>query len=90
MTRIWLFDVARELNNPNNRYDGFDISDLQFPSEVPTGPGSINLTVHDMTKRFPEEYHGKYDLVNVRLVVQALKGVLVPTAISNLTELLRK
>ncbi|KAJ9223808.1 hypothetical protein DTO169C6_3922 [Paecilomyces variotii] len=88
-TGIWLFDVARELNNPNNRYDGFDISDLQFPSEVPTGLGSINLTVHDMTKRFPEEYHGKYDLVNVRLVVQALKGVLVPTVISHLTELLR-
>ncbi|KAJ9298202.1 hypothetical protein DTO271G3_3807 [Paecilomyces variotii] len=88
-TGIWLFDVARELNNPNNRYDGFDISDLQFPSEVPTGLGSINFTVHDMTKRFPEEYYGKYDLVNVRFVVQALKGVLVPTVISHLMELLR-
>lgn len=84
-----MFDVARELNNPDNHYDGFDISDLQFSSDVPAGVGSIKLTVHDMTKRFPEQYHGKYDLVNIRLVVQALKADLVATVLSNITELLR-
>jgi hypothetical protein len=87
--RLCLIDIARKLNSPDNNYHGFDISAVQFPSDVTQGFGTFNFTVHDFTKRFPVEYHSQFDLVNVRLVVQALKSKDVASVVSNLLELLR-
>ncbi|KAJ5387489.1 hypothetical protein N7509_010030 [Penicillium cosmopolitanum] len=71
---IWLVDVATEFSYEGH-YVGFDLSDSQFPtpSSLPQGC-SLEFKVHDMTKRFPPEYHAQFDLVNIRLVVQALKA----------------
>ncbi|KAJ6103370.1 hypothetical protein N7486_005797 [Penicillium sp. IBT 16267x] len=44
---------------------------------------------HDMRLPFPEKYHGEFDLVNVRLVVQALRAAEVKTVVSNIAALLR-
>ena len=41
-------------------------------------------------KPFPAEHLGKYDLVHVRLLVQALKETDVQSAVRNVTALLRK
>ncbi|KAK2810734.1 hypothetical protein FQN50_002777 [Emmonsiellopsis sp. PD_5] len=88
-TGLWLFDVANELNDPSISYDGFDISSVQFPSETPVGLGKFSFTQHDATKPFPVEFHSQFDLINVRLLVQALKGADVPAFVANLVELLR-
>ncbi|KAK2792336.1 hypothetical protein FQN51_001728 [Onygenales sp. PD_10] len=88
-TGLWLFDTAKELNDPSISYDGFDISSAQFPSETPAGLGSFSFTQHDATNPFPVEFHSQFDLINVRLLVQALKGADVPAFVANLVELLR-
>ena len=44
--------------------------------------------VHNMTRHFPAEYHGQFDLVNIRLVVQGLKAANVALVISNALQLL--
>lgn len=81
-------DVATEFSYEGH-YVGFDLSDSQFPtpSSLPQGC-SLEFKVHDMTKRFPPEYHAQFDFVNIRLVVQALKAVNVDNFISNVLELL--
>lgn len=81
-------DVATEFNCEGH-YVGFDLSGSQFPTSTSLPPGcSLEFKVHDMTKRFPPEYHEQFDLVNIRLVVQALKAVNVDTVVSNALELL--
>jgi hypothetical protein len=83
---IWLEELqADELPsasqaNPNKRrFDGFDISDAQFPKD-----GKCNYVVHDILKPFPPEYHGVYDLVHVRLMLFALKRDQFELAVKNL------
>ncbi|KAJ5547149.1 hypothetical protein N7494_004734 [Penicillium frequentans] len=86
---IWLAEVAKLLNNPTNVYYGFDIVASQFPENPGPQLGRFTMVEHDMTKPFPEQYHGQFDFVNVRLVVQALKEAEVKTAVSNIAALLR-
>ncbi|KAH8819276.1 S-adenosyl-L-methionine-dependent methyltransferase [Xylogone sp. PMI_703] len=91
-TGIWLTDVAKRLNNPDNVYHGFDLSPIQFP-QVPADTantnGNFEFIQHNMLNRFPDEYHRKFDLVNIRLVVQGIKAAEVKLVISNVAELLR-
>ncbi|PGG99332.1 hypothetical protein GX51_06368 [Blastomyces parvus] len=88
-TGAWLIDVAKELNNPTNVYQGFDITTASFPSDIPSGIGSFNFSLHNAVERFPAEFHGQFDLINVRLVIQAFKAADVPKIMSNLVEILR-
>ncbi|KAG5302138.1 hypothetical protein I7I48_02364 [Histoplasma ohiense] len=88
-TGAWLIDTAKELNNPTNTYHGFDISVASFPSEIPSDTGKISFLEHNALERFPIEFHGQFDLINIRMVVQAFKSAEVPKVISNLMEILR-
>ncbi|KAM7199966.1 putative methyltransferase protein [Rhypophila sp. PSN 637] len=53
---------------------GFDISTAQF-SAPEMRPSNLQLHEHDVTKPFPEEYHGTFDIVAVRLITEGLKGI---------------
>ncbi|PGH12877.1 hypothetical protein AJ79_03977 [Helicocarpus griseus UAMH5409] len=85
----WLIDIAKELDNPTNVYKGFDVSPAQFPLDTTDAIGGFDFVQHNMLERFPVAYHGQFDLVNIRLVVQAVKAADVPLIVSNLKGLLR-
>jgi hypothetical protein len=63
-TRIWASEVAAELP-ASAVVHAFDISDEQFPPEG-WRPSNAHFSVLDCFKPFPEEYHQKYDVVNIR------------------------
>jgi SAM-dependent methyltransferase len=92
-TGIWLQDVASELsviptsNGQKRHFHGFDISDAQFPANRAEG---MNFSIHDVLNTFPEEEKGKYDIVQVRLLLLALKEVDISTAVQNVVQLLRE
>lgn len=69
LSRIWAIELAESL--PNSRVDGFDISDKQFPPKE-WCPSNVTLKAHDSFDPFPEEYHGVYDVVNVRYFMSLL------------------
>lgn len=92
-TGIWLKDVASELsvtptsNGRKRHFHGFDISNAQFPAEHPE---NMKFSIHDVMQPFPEEEKGKYDIVQVRLLVLALKEVDISTAVKHIVQLLRE
>ncbi|KAA6408447.1 MAG: hypothetical protein FRX48_07529 [Lasallia pustulata] len=70
-TGNWLTHVHREL--PHARLDGFDSSLEQFP---PKGwwPPNVTLEYLDALKPIPQELHGKYDIVHVRLFLFVIQN----------------
>lgn len=88
-TGIWLKDLARRLSNPpslEREYFGFDISAKHFPST----PGKrMSFHQHDILEPFPVAFHGKFDLVHIRLLVLALKKTQFQTAVTNVIQLLK-
>ncbi|TGO90728.1 hypothetical protein BPOR_0053g00190 [Botrytis porri] len=94
-TGIWLRELAEEFANGGYNLQetiGFDISPDQFPKNPAP---ETKFVLWDMTKTFPKEYHGTFDVVHVRLVVLALKAeqikvrkpipIPIPTPLSKLT-----
>ena len=66
-TGIWLREVAEELTSsigPIHRV-GFDISEKQLPKDTIQ---DVEFVVHDVAEPFPQQYHGYFDLVHVRLL----------------------
>ncbi|KAH8427665.1 putative LaeA-like methyltransferase [Aspergillus melleus] len=95
-TGLWITSLPDYLRSVNNHSSsltlhGFDISADQFPStEKTVAPGyEIEFLVHDIRNRFPEQYRGKYDLVNVSLLVAALREEEYEASVRNLLEILR-
>lgn len=89
-TGAWLNDLARTFPRPalsRVRLVGFDISSSKYPS---VNEERVDLVVHDITKRFPAEYHGVFDVVHLRLLVYAIREVDVVRVVENVTELLRQ
>ncbi len=68
-------------------YVGFDISAAQFPSDWGMVEGGIKFVVHDAAKSFPARYHGKFDLVNVRLLSYAVKAEDLRSVVENVVEI---
>jgi ubiquinone/menaquinone biosynthesis C-methylase UbiE len=87
-TAIWLLDLAQTLPAETQFY-GFDISAAQFPA-LESRPSNVSLHEHNITKRFPEEYHGSFDIVAVRLITAGLRGDDWDAAVRNVSELLSK
>ncbi|KAL4807459.1 LaeA-like methyltransferase [Aspergillus unguis] len=87
-TGIWLKDLAASLDRPVDQayYHGFDISAAQFPTDE---PANMRFSVHDITKPFPDEHLGRYDLVHVRLLVAAIEEPDYRLAIDNLAAMLK-
>ena len=70
-TGIFLLDLAKELPTASE-FHGFDISPAQFPkAHVPT---NVQFHVTDAKKPFPPEFHEKFDVVHLRLLVPAMNG----------------
>ena len=98
-TGIWLQELAATNTlesdeifggKPNGgvEYVGFDISAAQFPSEGSMVEGDIKFVVHDAAKSFPVRYHGKFDLVNVRLLSYAIKAAELQSVVENVVEII--
>ncbi|KAF7907626.1 uncharacterized protein EAF01_005212 [Botrytis porri] len=88
-TGIWLRELAEEFANGGYNLQetiGFDISPDQFPKNPAP---ETKFVLWDMTKTFPKEYHGTFDVVHVRLVVLALKAEQIKGVVENLIELLK-
>nr|POE53640.1 n-methyltransferase sirn [Quercus suber] len=69
-TGIWALETAQEY--PDSHVNAFDISDAQFPPSAAYTGKNVQFHVHDMRIPFPNEHHGKYDLVHVRAVVAGM------------------
>lgn len=66
-TGIWLSDLSAA-SPQSHTFTGFDISNDQFlaPSSLPS---NVKLTYLDFKKPIPEDVRGKFDLVNIRLII---------------------
>ncbi|KAI1259441.1 hypothetical protein F5Y18DRAFT_433251 [Xylariaceae sp. FL1019] len=70
-TGIWLTSVAKTLP-PDSELVGLDFDTSKFP---PAGslPPNITLSKGNIFEPFPADLHGRFDVVNVRLILLALK-----------------
>ncbi len=87
-TGVWLREAAQELTTSHEMisYTGFDISAEQFPKDHIPG---VSFIVQNVVEPFPPEYHGRYDLVNVRLLSYALKAQDLEISVKNIIQILR-
>ncbi|CAO2657598.1 Nn.00g037240.m01.CDS01 [Neocucurbitaria sp. VM-36] len=66
-TGIWLSDLSKA-SPQTHTFEGFDISNDQFlPAD--SLPSNVKLGFLDFKKPIPEELRGKFDLVNIRLII---------------------
>ncbi|KAI1359099.1 hypothetical protein F5Y08DRAFT_320453 [Xylaria arbuscula] len=68
-TAVWLMDVAKTLS-ADAEFVGLDYDKSKFP---PSLPPNITLRQANMYEPFPSDLLGKFDVVNVRLIIFALK-----------------
>ncbi|KAI0870890.1 S-adenosyl-L-methionine-dependent methyltransferase [Hypoxylon argillaceum] len=73
---------------PDAFLEGFDISPALFPSRS-TLPPRVSLAVLDLKQPFPENMHGKYDLVHLRILVAAMRPGDWEPAVRNTMRILR-
>ncbi|KAI9733443.1 MAG: hypothetical protein M1818_007191 [Claussenomyces sp. TS43310] len=91
-TATWLIDLKKSLAAVPRTgaapcyFHGFDISAAQYPAD----PGDIVLTLHDAREPFPSEFHGRFDVVHVRLLVLAVKETEIKQTLANVVELLNR
>lgn len=67
--------ILRELSEtlpPTCQFDGFDISDVQYPPKSKL-PANISLHVGDIKQPVPPELHGQFDVVNIRYLNAGMK-----------------
>ncbi|TID18937.1 S-adenosyl-L-methionine-dependent methyltransferase [Venturia nashicola] len=72
-TAVFLRDLSEQLKDPSIELHGFDISADQFPPADQLA-GNITLHLSNAKQGFPEEIHGKFDIVNLRLVSPAMEN----------------
>lgn len=86
-TGIWLRDLAAELP-AQARLDGYDVDISKFPSDSAL-PQNVTLSYGDAVRPFPDQLHGQYDCVHLRLLHYALKSDQWLEVVANLKMLLR-
>lgn len=86
-TAIFLRELAAQTLSTAELY-GFDISSSQFPT-ASSLPRNVQLHVGNVMEGFPSEFHDRFDVVTVRLLVAALNGDDWRRATENLTKLLK-
>ena len=72
---------------PATKFDGFDISDLQYPPESWYGPNT-KLSKLDVFKPLPEVLKRKYDIVHLRFFMTIARDENVSVVIDNLKAML--
>ncbi|RAO72382.1 uncharacterized protein BHQ10_008394 [Talaromyces amestolkiae] len=85
-TAIWPMQLAQKL--PHWQIDGFDISGDQYPSATWVSP-NITIHEHDAFQPLLSEYHGKYDIVNLRFFITLLNGQILNQLLQNIMALLK-
>ncbi|GJP98372.1 cytochrome P450 family protein [Aspergillus niger] len=85
-TALWSSEVAREY--PQFQVDSFDISCDQYPSPS-WRPENLILHERDILQPFPEEYHGVYDIVNVRFFITLLNEKNLSLFLTNINAILK-
>ncbi|KAI1827541.1 hypothetical protein F4861DRAFT_369582 [Xylaria intraflava] len=73
---------------PNGTFTGLDISSANYPSPTDL-PGNVNMTLLDVKKPIPEDLHGKYDVVHVRILVAAMLPEDWDPTVANLSLMLK-
>ena len=68
--RVWLCDLSKDLPS-SSQLDGFDISDSQFPV-AENLPSNVKLYTQDAAAEPPQELHGQYDVVHLRLFLSVI------------------
>jgi ubiquinone/menaquinone biosynthesis C-methylase UbiE len=86
-TAIWLTEMAKTLP-PNAEFVGLDFDTSKFPS-ASSLPPNITLRKANMYEPFPDDLLGKFDVVNVRLILFALKEGTGLDLVKNLMTLLK-
>ncbi|KAI0403845.1 hypothetical protein F4802DRAFT_569597 [Xylaria palmicola] len=86
-TAIWLSEVAKALH-PDTEFVGLDFDTTKFPPPTSLVP-NITLRQANMYKPFPSDLLGKFDVVNVRCIIFALKGGEGTNLVKNLMTLLK-
>ncbi|KAI1326791.1 hypothetical protein F5Y16DRAFT_374048 [Xylariaceae sp. FL0255] len=71
-TGIWLLSVAKELPS-DAELVGLDFDTTKFPPPAEL-PNNVSLRKANMFEPFPDELLGTFDVVNVRLIIFALKA----------------
>ena len=91
-TGIWLQDVARDPRFAGNEakipeFVGFDLSSQQVLREIAPG---MSFVIQSITEQFPQLYHGKFDLVHVRFLSNAIKAQDMAKVVENVVRILRQ
>ena len=87
-TGSWLIDVARSFAgyfDKKMRLVGFDISSAKFRKSDEIG---VEFVTHDITTPFLPAYHGKFDVVHLRLLAYAIQEQDVSGVVENVMQLL--
>ncbi|KAI1741934.1 hypothetical protein F4680DRAFT_464239 [Xylaria scruposa] len=84
---IWLLDIAKTFS-PDAELVGIDLDTSKFPSASDLPP-NITLRQANMFEPFPNDLIGKFDVVNMRLIVFALKEGYGTELVRNLMTLLK-
>lgn len=84
-TAVWLTELAKTLP-ADAELVGLDYDTSKFP---PSLPSNITLRQANMYEPFPSDLLGKFDVVNVRLIIFALKVGQGTDLVKNLMTLLR-
>ncbi|RYP65784.1 hypothetical protein DL771_008149 [Monosporascus sp. 5C6A] len=82
---VWLRELAKTLP-ASAELVGLDFNTVKFPKTLPE---NVKLNFADMYQPFPEEFHGRFDVVHIRLVVCAAKKGMGVWLARNVLPLLR-
>ncbi|RYP64367.1 hypothetical protein DL770_009210 [Monosporascus sp. CRB-9-2] len=82
---IWLRELAKTLP-VSAELVGLDFNTAKFPKTLPE---NVKLGFADMYQLFPEELHGRFDVVHIRLIVCAAKKGMGVWLARNVLSLLR-
>ncbi|KAI1371658.1 S-adenosyl-L-methionine-dependent methyltransferase [Hypoxylon crocopeplum] len=87
-TGTGIFLVRLHQTYPSAVLDGFDISSTLYPPPESLPP-NVTLAIRDVKQPFPEEMHGKYDVVHLRLLVTAMLPEEWEPTVRNVSTLLK-
>ncbi|KAI3531864.1 hypothetical protein CSPX01_13832 [Colletotrichum filicis] len=86
-TGIWLRDMAKLLPS-SAELRGIDMDTTKFPPPSDLPP-NISLLQHNALKPFPEEMHGSFDMIHIRLIGSGMRKEDWKTVAANAFTLLR-
>ncbi|KAI0118234.1 S-adenosyl-L-methionine-dependent methyltransferase [Nemania sp. FL0031] len=86
-TGIWLSEIAKTLS-PDAELVGLDFDTSKFPAPSSLAP-NITLRQANMFEPFPSDLLGEFDVVNIRLIIFALKDGYGTNLVKNLMTLLK-